>query len=167
MNERAPLSERERADLVAYLDGELKGDAARKVETRIAREPAVRAEAAALRRAWDMLDFLPMPEPSDQFMHRTVEKAAPVTATLAAPPRLQRHWLRPVAMVSWAAAVVFALAAGYSATRMSAPREPGDPELVRDLFVIENKRAYEASDDLDFVRELDAPELFGDDSVGT
>jgi hypothetical protein len=33
--------------------------------------------------------------------------------------------------------------------------------------VIENKRAYDASEDLDFVRELDVPDLFGDDAVGT
>ena len=79
---KKPLSEREQADLIAYLDGELKGEAARRVESRIVREPAVREEAAALRRAWDMLDFLPLPEPTDQFMHRTVERIAPLTASL-------------------------------------------------------------------------------------
>jgi anti-sigma factor RsiW len=167
MSNSAPLNERERADLVAYLDGELKGEAARKIATRIEREPSVRAEAAAMRRAWDMLDFLPQSEPSEQFMHRTVERVAPVTATMVAGERPPRRWLRPVALAGWAAAAVLALAAGYAVTRGTAPRGPGDAELVRDLFVIENKRAYEAADDLDFVRELDVPELFGDDTVGT
>jgi anti-sigma factor RsiW len=164
---KKPLSEREQADLVAYLDGELTGAAARKVESRIVREPAMREEAAALRRAWDMLDFLPLPEPTDQFMHRTVERITPLTASMNAVATPVRHWPRRLVVAGWAAALVLAVAAGFGVSRVNAPREPGEPELVRDLLVIENKRAYEPSEDLDFVRELDAPDLFGDDAVGT
>jgi anti-sigma factor RsiW len=166
MSEQSPINERERADLVAYLDGELKGEAARKVESRIARDPSIRKEADSLRRAWEMLDYLPRAEASDQFTHRTLEKAAPVHA-----PTFERarggHFLAIVAAAGWAAAVVVALAVGYGATRAKVLHDPGDQELVRDLRVIENKRLYDAADDLDFVRELDAPELFGDDTVGT
>jgi anti-sigma factor RsiW len=167
MKDSQPLNEREQADLVAYLDGELKGDAARRVESRIVREPAVREEAAALRRAWDMLDFLPLPEPTDQFLHRTVERIAPLTVQIGAAATTERRWPRRLALAGWAAALVLALAGGFGLSRVGTPREPGEPELVRDLFVIENKRAYEPSEDLDFVRELDAPDLFGDDAVGT
>jgi anti-sigma factor RsiW len=166
MAEQPPLSDRERADLVAYLDGELKGDAARTIEGRIAHEPAVREEAEALRRAWDMLDFLPLPEPSVQFTHRTLEKVVPITAPVV-PLVRPRRWVWTAVAAGWAAAVAVALVGGYEATRRVAPPEPGDQDLVRDLRVIENKRLYEAADDLDFVRELDAPDLFGDDAVGT
>jgi anti-sigma factor RsiW len=164
---KKPLSEREQAELVAYLDGELKGEAARRVENRIVREPAMREEAAALRRAWDMLDFLPLPEPTDQFMHRTVERIAPLTARMDAVATPVRRWPRWLVGAGWAAALLLAVAGGFGLTRAKAPREPGEPELVSDLFVIENKRAYEPSEDLDFVRELDAPDLFGEDAVGT
>jgi anti-sigma factor RsiW len=166
MPEQPSLSDRERADLVAYLDGELKGEAARTIENRIAHEPAVREEAEALRRAWEMLDFLPLPEPSDRFTHRTLGKVAPITAP-AAPPARRPRWVASAFAAGWAAAIAVALVVGYEATRRVAPPEPGDQDLVRDLRVIENKRLYEAADDLDFVRELDAPDLFGDDAVGT
>jgi hypothetical protein len=167
MSEKAPLSEQERADLVAFLDGELKGDAARKVESRIAHEPAMRDEADALRRAWEMLDFLPLPEPSPNFTHRTLGKLTPVSTQVAPSgrPRRPRGWLLVAA--GWAAAVAVALGTGYEVTRRRTPHEPGEQELVRDLRVIENKRLYDPIDDFEFVRELDAPDLFGDDTVGT
>jgi anti-sigma factor RsiW len=167
MADPSHLNERDRAELVAYLDGELKGEAARKMENRVAHEPAVRAEADAFRRAWDMLDFLPLPEPSVQFTHRTLDRVVPVTAPAIPAVRSWRPRLAIALTASWAAAVGVALTVGYEMTRRAGPREPGDQDLVRDLRVIENKRLYEAADDLDFVRELDVPELFGDDGVGT
>ena len=137
MRESSPLNERERADLVAYLDGELKGDAARKIEHRIAHEPAVRSEVEGLRRAWDMLDFLPLPEPSVQFTHRTIEKVAPISTMAAVKAvRPRRPWITFALTAGWAAAVGVALTAGYESTRPVVPHEPGDPELVRDLRVI-------------------------------
>jgi len=39
-----------------------------------------------------------------------------------------------------------------------------DQQLVRDLRVIENHRLYEHVDDIQFLRELDDPDLFGEDS---
>jgi anti-sigma factor RsiW len=167
MSERSPLNDQERADLVAYLDGELKGEAARQIEHRIARDPSVREEADSLRRAWDVLDFLPLPEPSAQFTHRTVEKIALVKSTDVNSKRTGRRWMNLSIAAGWGIAIGVAVAAGYGTTRVAAPREPGDQELVRDLRVIENKRLYDPVDELDFVRELDAPELFGDDTVGT
>src|SRR3954451_13737717 len=56
------LSEQERADLVAYLDGELTGEAARALEAKITLDPQARAEAETLKRTWELLDFLPKPE---------------------------------------------------------------------------------------------------------
>jgi hypothetical protein len=39
-----------------------------------------------------------------------------------------------------------------------------DQVLARDRRLIENKRLYELVDDIGFLRQLDDPELFGDDS---
>jgi anti-sigma factor RsiW len=167
MSKTSPLDEGERADLVAYLDGELKGAAARTIEQRLAREPAVRAEADALRRAWEMLDFLPLPEPSEQFSNRTLQRVAPVTVQVAAAATTPHRWRPRALAAAWAAAAAVALVAGYAATRVAAPVEPGESELVRDLGVIEKMRLYEAAEDLELVRDLDAPDLFGDDSIGT
>src|SRR5262245_42756357 len=151
MADSSPLNKQEQADLVAYLDGELKGEAAQRVETRIALDPSVRAEAEALRRTWDLLDFLPRPELSSDFTQRTVSQAVPVRAgaksAAAAPYRLP--WLLGA---GWAAAVLVAAAAGYTGSQLLVPKQPGEPELVRDLRIIENKRLYELVGDMDFLR---------------
>jgi len=62
------------AELVAYLDGELDLAAARKVEARLARDGAARARAAELKKSFDMLDYLPRPDPSPTFATRTLDK---------------------------------------------------------------------------------------------
>ncbi len=61
-------------ELVAYLDGELDADAARKVEARLQTDPDARARAEALKKSYDLLDYLPRPEPSPTFTTRTLEK---------------------------------------------------------------------------------------------
>ncbi|VTR94588.1 Uncharacterized protein OS=Blastopirellula marina DSM 3645 GN=DSM3645_08206 PE=4 SV=1 [Gemmata massiliana] len=61
------------AELVAYLDGELDEPAARKVAARLAADPEARVRAAALKKSFDLLDYLPKPEPSANFTTRTLE----------------------------------------------------------------------------------------------
>ena len=46
------LSEEDRANLVAYLDGELDDDAARALEAKLSLDPDARAEAETLRKTW-------------------------------------------------------------------------------------------------------------------
>ncbi|MCS6866597.1 MAG: hypothetical protein RMJ56_08065 [Gemmataceae bacterium] len=62
------------AELVAYLDGELDPQAAQRVEQRLANDPAARARAAELKKAYDLLDYLPRTEPSANFTSRTLDK---------------------------------------------------------------------------------------------
>ena len=69
------------AELVAYLDGELDDAAARKVEARLAKDPAARARAAELKKSFDLLDYLPRAEPSPTFTTRTLDRLPPVKAT--------------------------------------------------------------------------------------
>ena len=72
----AYLNEEDRANLVAYLDGELDEHAARDLEARLANDPRARAEAETLRRTWELLDYLPRAEASGSFTHRTLERLA-------------------------------------------------------------------------------------------
>ena len=62
------------AELVAYLDGELDSAAAGRVEARLATDPAARTRASELKKSFDMLDYLPRPEPSPTFTTRTLDK---------------------------------------------------------------------------------------------
>jgi anti-sigma factor RsiW len=166
MTKPNPLNEQEQADLVAFLDGELGGEAARALETKLSLDPAARAEAESLKRTWGLLDYLPKPEPSPTFTHRTLEKMAPVRVTDSMPVRRpSRPWWIGA---GWAAAIVAATAAGYIGVGLTgAGRDTTDRDLTRDLSVIENKRFYDHIDDLDFLKSLDQPDLFGEDASGS
>jgi anti-sigma factor RsiW len=161
-----PLNDDERAELVAYLDGELDEKSARAVEAKLNRDPRVRAEADALRRAWNLLDYLPRPEPSPNFTQRTV-------ASIAQPTLRVRRWKSWLLGAGWAAAVFVAGVIGYvsmsghSGTACTTDSKPEDTEqLARDLHVIDQVRQYQNVGDISFLNELDRPELFGDDQAG-
>src|SRR5689334_13497098 len=74
MGDKPTLSEQDRADLVAYLDGELPRPARHALEAKLSLDPRARAEADALRRTWELLDYLPRPQPSSGFTNRTLER---------------------------------------------------------------------------------------------
>ena len=171
-----PLSEKDRADLVAYLDGELPESESRALETRLSLDPEARAEAVALRKTWELLDYLPRPEPSPHFTHRTLER---VSAQI---PLTRGRWPAWAIGVGWAAALLLAGGAGFAGVRLltGSRSEPGgarqekpDPlagmrpeqveeQLARNLPLLENRRLYENVDGIKFLRALDDPDLFGD-----
>jgi anti-sigma factor RsiW len=155
----------EREELVAFLDGELSDDDAHKVEAKLNVDPKARAEADALRRTWDLLEFLPRPEPSPSFTHRTLERVGPIRTTQPMPRR--RRWVAAAVGLGWAASLVAAVAAGYGGAAHFLKRGPTEQDLVRDLRVIENKRLYELGEDVEFLRELDHPDVFGEEPLGS
>lgn len=165
-----PLTEDEKAELVAYLDGELDDAATQAVEAKIATNPETRTELDALKQAWGMLDFLPKAEPSPNFTNRTMERLSleKVRSGSKTAPRLAPS--RWPARIGWVAAFLLALGAGYYAsTRFWAappPPEPipdSDQPLIRHLHIAEKWRYYENTDDVDFVKKLNHPDLFGED----
>ena len=172
----APLNDKERDELVAYLDGELDETSSRALEARLSLDPQARAEAVALQKTWELLDYLPRPEPSPNFTNRTLERISgemPVSRSGAG----RSLWPGWALGVGWAAAVLVAAAIGFGAVKFLAapahPDQPPDPlahmdsaeveqALVRNLRVLENQRLYENVDDIEFLRALDNPDLFGD-----
>jgi anti-sigma factor RsiW len=168
-----PLSDEDRENLVAYLDGELDPKAARALEAKLSLDAEARAEADALRRTWEVLDYLPRPEATASFSSRTVERVSSPRLE-AVPDRVEiRRWPGWTLGAGWAAALLLAGALGFvgvrslsesKATPAPATRHIDDNQLARDLRLIENKRLYELVGDINFLRELDDPDLFGDDS---
>jgi hypothetical protein len=178
----APLSDKDRADLVAYLDGELDDSAARTIETKLNLDPQARAEAIALRKTWEMLDYLPRAEPSADFTQHTLQRL-----TVQCPPAVaeKRGWPWWSIGAGWAAAVLLAAAAGFlGANYLTRSEDPpvritdenqnpfdrmsdGEVEksLVQNLRVLENRKLYENVDDMEFVQKLNDPDLFGDVDV--
>ncbi len=159
------LNDEDRANLTAYLDGELDEEATQALEAKLTQDPEARAELDELRQTWNMLDYLPRPSPSVTFTHRTMEKLSlekrPVqTGKMPAAPA--RRWLAPLGWVA-----VLALTAGigwYASQRLFAPVSDPDEPLVRQLPVIERWKSYQLVDDVDFLRQLDQPDLFGDEA---
>ncbi len=64
----------EEAELIAFMDGELEPAEMQRVESLLASDPRLRAKAMALKKTFDLLDYLPKPEPSVDFATRTLDK---------------------------------------------------------------------------------------------
>jgi hypothetical protein len=156
----AHLSDEEREDLTAYLDGELDEEKVRRLEAKLSLDPEARAEADAMKKTWGLLDYLPRAEPSENFTHRTLERLAVRTVTL--PRSRMKAWLIGI---GWAAAVLLAAGGGWaSANYLLWPKPDVEETMVRHLRVVENLHRYDNVEDLDDLKSLDHPDLFGDDS---
>jgi hypothetical protein len=160
------LNEDDRENLAAYLDGELDELTAQALEAKLNQDPDARKEVDVLRRTWSMLDILPRPEPSPNFTNRTMERL-----TLAVPraaPTAKMAPLRPgrwLLTLAWAGAVLIGLTLGAVAGSLLW-REKDDPlaeVIAQHGGVIHHFLLYEPIIDLEFLKSLDQPELFGDE----
>jgi anti-sigma factor RsiW len=140
-------------ELTSYLDGELAADQVRKVEDRLARDAAYRAELQRLQRAWDLLDRLPRASLPESFSKSTLEMVALAACDEALevaqrlPERQRRH--RTWGLVGAAAAAVIGFAIGRS--WWSDP----NAQLLEDLPVLKNYDLYYQVDNIEFLKLLD------------
>ena len=58
----------------SYLDGELTEEEAREFEAKLASSPEERANFQAMKKTWEMLDYLPKPDVTMAFTAKTMEK---------------------------------------------------------------------------------------------
>lgn len=170
----APLDEIDRENLTAYLDGEVDEETARSIEARINTEPELRLAADAMKQAWDMLDYLPKTEASSNFTNKTLERLEihkPVS-TMSMPRAMA--WQKPLVYVLWALGLLIAFVVGFSVARVQGPTLPNSsqysPNQVEETLqnrqhLLENKQLYDPIDNLDFLKGLEHPELFGEDSL--
>lgn len=170
MADPEPLQDHEREQLIAFLDGELTEADAQAVERKLHTDPKYRAEADALRQTYNLLDYLPKPEPSKTFTNRTLDRVGPVRSTLALPPvgGLRRWALR----LSWVAAVLLVGLAGYAGVGRLPPGQKAttfdltpeqEMELARDYRLLEQLGQAQNVNDIFLLYELDRQELFGDE----
>lgn len=162
------LSEDDRVALSAYLDGELDEAISQQIEARISLDPEVRAEYETLRETWSLLDYLPTATPRPDFTNRTLERLS-LEKRVAPADKVRRV----PAAVLWVAAVLIAAGLGYAASGLLPTAVPvpqpnediaaADETLVRHLRVIEMWPLYQNAEDLDFLKKLDEPDLFGDE----
>ena len=177
-------------ELTAYLDGELDGAAARAVEAKLANDLNARRQAEGLKKAFDLLDYLPKAEPSADFATRTITRLQPavvapptaaepaVTATPAAPSasvvtplvvaETARRWPH-AAGIAWIAASVVALGVGYAGQRLAPASNPSgtgvSEDQANDYRVLAHLPLYLGVDDVDYAKALDGTELFAPELV--
>jgi hypothetical protein len=152
-----------RDDLVAYLDGELDADAARRMEERLRADEALQSELRRLERAWDMLSVLPRSEANPGLTKSTVEMLALETEgdfERQAATRVRRRRLM------WVAAAAGLFTAGLLGTLLGAAAWPDpDAPLLRDLPVVRHVELYQQAGDVEFLRQLRQRGLFVNDGL--
>lgn len=144
--------------LVAYLDGELDGEASRQVERRLAQDVEYRRELRHLQRAWDLLDELPRAEVADSFTQTTVEIVALSAAQELEDAAGRTRWRTRGRWGAVGAGLAGSALISYLAVSYYYARP--NRELIRDLPVIENIELYEAADSVEFLRQLAETKLF-------
>jgi hypothetical protein len=158
--EQLRLSPDERADLVAYIDGELPETHSRAISTKLTQSATARREVEMLQKTWEMLDYLPRPEVNQQFSEKTVSHIRRLELDARAWEPVLASWS------AWAALamvyVVIGLASlgmGYFATRWIWP----DPtvRLVNDLTLAEHLDEYEKVGSFEFLTQLVDSDEFG------
>ncbi len=161
--EKQRLSNDERINLVAYLDGELDEAASRSLAAKLTQSISARREVESLEATWMLLDYLPRPQVADDFAAKTATiatQAVGLDERLAAAGGLA---IRGAARVAVVAATALACAGiGYAATRWAWP----DPtrRLGRDLPIAEDLHGYRAVGTIEFLRDLDATGAFDADT---
>jgi hypothetical protein len=109
LDKTQPLSDAERENVVAYLDGELDDAAADAMLAQMSRDPTLRREADELQKTWELLDYLPKPSAPAHFTERTLEHLDATKLLLA---QRARRW-RWVAAAGWGASLTLAALLGF------------------------------------------------------
>lgn len=167
-------------ELVAYLDGELDDAETRAVESKLASDDAARKKVDTLKKTYDLLDYLPKPEPSASFASRTLSQLSlpapaasnPSTPLIQTPattsgfvfpsrPAPHRGWL----VISWTVALAAALVLGYFGHLLARPHlEVADPtkRTSEQVRLLERLPLYLGVDDFEYANQLEGSEFFGE-----
>lgn len=155
MDKLIRLTADDRADLVAYLDGELDPEQTRRIEAILASNPVARAEVEQLAKTYELLDSLPRPKLGQDFTEKTVATARIEEFRV---PLTQQPWFRQLkqyaGLGAWSLAMLGSTLAGFGLTRFWAER-PTDV-LLDHYPVIENIDAYNEAGSIEFLDALQA-----------
>jgi anti-sigma factor RsiW len=161
MADTQKLTDEERQELIAYLDGELDEETARTVEARLQRDPRARQEAEDLKKTWEMLDYLPQSRASGTFTTRTLTQLQ----FRRQKARKAQKLLRWVGMAGWAAGLlVVGLLSFWLSYRPKTPPAVAEPPPEADRPMLERRPywdMYNKVGDVKYLRELE--DIFGGD----
>ena len=156
------LTPAERANLVAYLDGELDDPESRVIATKLTQSVTARREIEMLQKTWEMLDHLPRPRASEAFTQRTlteVDRLAVVGDRIV--DTASRTLRRALIALLGVLVSLGCFGVGLVLTRWVWP----DPtaRLARDLSIAEHLDEYRDIGALEFLDRLDRSPEFAND----
>jgi hypothetical protein len=154
------LNPEERANLAAYIDGELTEVESRAIATKLSLSLTARREVESLKKAWELLEFLPRPKASLIFSERTLSSVRALDSRACARDQSAETWLVNAGKLAVSLVVAaMALGLGFVVTRWAWP----DPtaRLVRDLSLAEHLEEYKEVGSFEFLEELARSKEFG------
>ncbi|HMF37930.1 MAG TPA: hypothetical protein VKF17_14890 [Isosphaeraceae bacterium] len=154
------LNPEERANLAAYIDGELTENESRAIATKLSLSPVARREVESLKKTWELLEFLPRPKASLVFSERTLTLVRALESRAGSRDQIAWAWLAQAAKLAVCLLVAAAaLALGFALTRWAWP----DPEsrMVRDLSLADHLDEYKEVGSFEFLEELAKSKEFG------
>ncbi len=154
------LNPEERANLTAYIDGELTDNESRVIATKLSLSPTARRELDSLKKTWELLEILPRPKASLIFSERTLTSVRALESRADSWNRRTGTWFAHALKIGgWLAIAATSLALGFALARWAWP----DPtaRLVRDLSLAEHLDEYKEVGTFDFLEELAKSKDFG------
>jgi anti-sigma factor RsiW len=153
------LSEVDRSNLVAYLDGELGENEEQILATKLTQSISGRREMEALQRTWELLDFLPRPQASEGLSSRTLTEVRKLdlkgAVFVSAAVSVARH---AAVVLVCAASVLVTLGLGYVSARWIWPDSTA--RLARELSIAEHLDEYQDAGSFEFLEMLDQSPAF-------
>ena len=157
------LTPDERADLVAYVDGELPEVHARSIATKLTKSATARREVELLQKTWEMLDLLPRPQAQERFSEKTVSYIRRLEEQKPSWEPIISDWsARAGRMLVYLIIAMVFLGAGYSLTRWVWPDKTD--RLVQELTLADRLDEYLEVGSFEFLTELAESRQFGSDS---
>lgn len=158
--EKVPrLTQEQRENLVAYLDGELEETDSQLIDRILAKSDVARHEVEALSRAWEMLDLLPRPKASSEFTEKTMTtlRLNEIPSNITDQPWFLYVRRGAVATV-WLAAIALSGIIGLLATWQWYPNPSKD--LLNELPVVKHLDIYSEVDSIEFLEALHRDGVF-------
>lgn len=152
------LTEEQRTELVAYLDGELAQADAERVRKLLADNAEARREAEELTVAWEALDSLEEVQASGDFTQRTMTSIEAMAETERVGETAKFNLKRGSILGGWMLGILASAVAGFCLTNWSVDDE--SQRLVRDLELIKSLPKYERVQSVELLERIDKEELF-------
>ncbi len=160
--EQQRLTPLERANLVAFLDGELNEGESRAISSKLRESPTARREADVLEKTWDLLEHLDRPKASTSLTERTMTEVKRLSDRGGELETAFKHVGRKtIRASSWLLVSLLAFGIGYGVTLWVWPNPTA--RLARDLTLAEHLDEYRAVGSMDFLKELANSTEFGTD----